>query len=160
MPPSVITVSVFPVLRPLVWSLSMFPVLRPLVWSLSLCFQFYAPWCGHCRKLEPIYHSVWIQLRHTSIRVSKIDATRYANIASEFDVRGYPTIKLWVYCSGSPELNYFVKKCGMNGPRPNVSFFIVIIQHVHSSPLAIFFVTSDLQPLCYKFHYIFFSFLF
>ena len=65
-------------------------------WSSLLSCQFYAPWCGHCRKLEPTYHQVYLTLRQQSspVRVAKIDATRYSGVSSEFDVRGFPTIKL------------------------------------------------------------------
>ncbi|KAK6177947.1 hypothetical protein SNE40_012805 [Patella caerulea] len=55
--------------------------------------EFYAPWCGHCKKLEPIYHQVYLSLRNSGIIVGKIDSTRYSSVASEFDVRGFPTIK-------------------------------------------------------------------
>ncbi|XP_071091730.1 protein disulfide-isomerase TMX3-like [Haliotis cracherodii] len=57
--------------------------------------QFYAPWCGHCKKLEPIFHQVFRELRSTPIRVGKIDATRFSSVSSEFDVRGFPTIKFF-----------------------------------------------------------------
>ena len=59
--------------------------------------QFYAPWCGHCRKLAPIYHQVYLALQETEITVAKVDATRYSVMASQYDIRGYPTIKLWVF---------------------------------------------------------------
>ncbi|XP_064599009.1 protein disulfide-isomerase TMX3-like [Liolophura sinensis] len=55
--------------------------------------EFYAPWCGHCKKLEPIYHQVAQTLRSSDIQVAKIDCTRYSSVASEFSVRGFPTIK-------------------------------------------------------------------
>ncbi|ESP01942.1 hypothetical protein LOTGIDRAFT_206090 [Lottia gigantea] len=57
--------------------------------------EFYAPWCGHCRKLEPVYRQVFTELKNSGsgVIVSKIDATRYSNVASEFDVRGFPTLK-------------------------------------------------------------------
>ena len=59
-----------------------------------LVLQFYAPWCGHCRKLEPIYHQVYLDLKNSPIRVAKLDATKFGSIASDYEVRGYPTIKL------------------------------------------------------------------
>ncbi|KAK3086730.1 hypothetical protein FSP39_022593, partial [Pinctada imbricata] len=56
---------------------------------------FYAPWCGHCKKLEPIYHQVAKTLSGSTVRVAKLDCTRFSNVASHFDVRGFPTIKFF-----------------------------------------------------------------
>ncbi|CAH1784709.1 unnamed protein product, partial [Owenia fusiformis] len=55
--------------------------------------EFYAPWCGHCKKLEPTYKEVALALRNAGIHVAKIDATRFTGVSSEFGVRGFPTIK-------------------------------------------------------------------
>ncbi|XP_028921009.1 protein disulfide-isomerase TMX3 [Ornithorhynchus anatinus] len=58
--------------------------------------DFYAPWCGHCKKLEPIWNEVGLEMRSigSPVKVGKMDATSYSSVASEFGVRGYPTIKL------------------------------------------------------------------
>ncbi|XP_062836640.1 protein disulfide-isomerase TMX3 isoform X1 [Anolis carolinensis] len=58
--------------------------------------DFYAPWCGHCKKLEPVWNEVGKEMGGTGspVKVGKMDATSYSSIASEFGVRGYPTIKL------------------------------------------------------------------
>uniref|UniRef100_A0A8P4KIQ1 protein disulfide-isomerase n=1 Tax=Dicentrarchus labrax TaxID=13489 RepID=A0A8P4KIQ1_DICLA len=58
--------------------------------------RFYAPWCGYCKKLEPVWHDVGAELKSSGspVRVGKMDATAYSGMASEFGVRGYPTIKL------------------------------------------------------------------
>ncbi|KAF3703740.1 Protein disulfide-isomerase TMX3 [Channa argus] len=58
--------------------------------------DFYAPWCGYCKKLEPIWQEVGAELKTSGspVRVGKMDATAYSGMASEFGVRGYPTIKL------------------------------------------------------------------
>uniref|UniRef100_A0A8D0FPV4 protein disulfide-isomerase n=1 Tax=Strix occidentalis caurina TaxID=311401 RepID=A0A8D0FPV4_STROC len=57
---------------------------------------FYAPWCGHCKKLEPVWNEVGIEMKNmgSPVKVGKMDATSFSSIASEFGVRGYPTIKL------------------------------------------------------------------
>uniref|UniRef100_A0AAQ6AHK9 protein disulfide-isomerase n=1 Tax=Amphiprion ocellaris TaxID=80972 RepID=A0AAQ6AHK9_AMPOC len=57
---------------------------------------FYTPWCGYCKKLEPVWYEVGVELRSSGspVRVGKMDATAYSGMASEFGVRGYPTIKL------------------------------------------------------------------
>jgi len=55
--------------------------------------EFYAPWCGHCKRLAPI----WDQLASEadeSLHVGKVDCTTNNPVCSRFSVRGYPTIKL------------------------------------------------------------------
>jgi len=54
--------------------------------------KFYAPWCGHCKKLEPIWNQVAQSLHHSSIRVGRVDCTRFSAVATEFDIHGFPTI--------------------------------------------------------------------
>lgn len=56
--------------------------------------EFYAPWCGHCKKLSPIWDELGSKLsaQRDQVVVAKIDAT-----ANEIDVpgvavRGFPTI--------------------------------------------------------------------
>ncbi|KAM9303944.1 protein disulfide-isomerase TMX3 isoform 2-T2 [Morus bassanus] len=58
--------------------------------------DFYAPWCGHCKKLEPVWNEVGMEMKNmgSPVKVGKMDATSFSSIASEFGVRGYPTIKL------------------------------------------------------------------
>ncbi|XP_006820406.1 protein disulfide-isomerase TMX3-like [Saccoglossus kowalevskii] len=57
--------------------------------------EFYAPWCGYCKRLAPVWSEVGSSLSHSgaNIRVAKIDCTRYSSVADEFGVRGFPTIK-------------------------------------------------------------------
>ncbi|GBM39110.1 Protein disulfide-isomerase TMX3 [Araneus ventricosus] len=54
--------------------------------------MFYAPWCGHCKNLEPIWNQVAQSLVDTDIRVGRIDCTRFTSVATEFSVSGFPTI--------------------------------------------------------------------
>ncbi|XP_078607261.1 protein disulfide-isomerase TMX3-like [Branchiostoma floridae x Branchiostoma japonicum] len=61
----------------------------------SWLVEFYAPWCGHCKKLEPVWHHVGRSLQGSPIKVARVDATRYTAIANEFTIRGYPTIKFF-----------------------------------------------------------------
>ena len=53
---------------------------------------FYAPWCGHCKKLLPEWVSAATQLRGT-IKLAKIDATENQKMAQRYQIQGYPTIK-------------------------------------------------------------------
>lgn len=59
----------------------------------SWLVEFYAPWCGYCKKLEPIWAEVGRTLHGSSIIVAKLDATRFSGISREFGVRGFPSIK-------------------------------------------------------------------
>ncbi|CAH3177414.1 unnamed protein product [Porites lobata] len=59
----------------------------------SWLVEFYAPWCGYCKKLEPIWMEVGRTLHGSAIKVAKLDATRFSSIARDFGIRGYPSIK-------------------------------------------------------------------
>ena len=56
--------------------------------------QFYAPWCGHCKKLEPVYKAVSNELRDSPVKVGKVDAIKHSDMAKHFGVGGFPSIKL------------------------------------------------------------------
>jgi len=62
--------------------------------SKDVLVKFYAPWCGHCKKLEPVYTAVAKKLEGVpSIVVAKIDAT--ANDVEGVEIEGFPTLKFW-----------------------------------------------------------------
>lgn len=58
----------------------------------DVLIEFYAPWCGHCQKLEPIYKKLGKAFANNNkIAIAKIDATSN-DYPSEFSVSGFPTI--------------------------------------------------------------------
>ncbi|XP_057666907.1 protein disulfide-isomerase TMX3-like [Diorhabda carinulata] len=56
--------------------------------------KFYTPWCGHCKRLDPVWAHVVQALKNTHIRVGKVDCSVFPNVGRAFDVTMYPTIKL------------------------------------------------------------------
>ena len=56
--------------------------------------EFFAPWCGHCKKLEPIYADAAKKLarEQPNVRFAKVDSTDEgaANTKSKYQVTGFP----------------------------------------------------------------------
>ena len=66
----------------------------------KLLVEFYAPWCGHCKKLEPEYEQaaslVAEQARQDPsvvARLAKVDAVEHSALADAHGVINYPTLK-------------------------------------------------------------------
>ncbi|RWR99954.1 thioredoxin domain-containing protein 5-like protein [Dinothrombium tinctorium] len=58
--------------------------------------KFYAPWCGHCQRLAPIWDLLANSFQHDkSVFISKFDCDAYPAICQKYEVKGYPTL-LWI----------------------------------------------------------------
>jgi protein disulfide-isomerase A6 len=56
--------------------------------------EFFAPWCGHCKNLAPEWETAAGQLKG-QVKLGAIDATAHASLGQRYEVKGYPTIKIF-----------------------------------------------------------------
>merc|ERR1711963_1091441 len=56
--------------------------------------MFYAPWCGHCKKMKPEWHRAMRKIRKHYVEMGKVDCTSEGGkpLCEENGVKGYPKI--------------------------------------------------------------------
>ncbi len=56
--------------------------------------EFFAPWCGHCKKLAPVYEELGEAFAGSkNIQIAKVDADAEKALGKRFGVQGFPTLK-------------------------------------------------------------------
>ena len=71
--------------------------------------EFYAPWCGHCKALAPEWEEAAKQLKG-NVKLGAVDATVHQSLASQYQIKGFPTIKIFSAGKNKKAQDY-------NGPR-------------------------------------------
>ncbi|KAG9489219.1 protein disulfide-isomerase A3 [Eleutherodactylus coqui] len=60
----------------------------------TILVEFFAPWCGHCKRLAPEYETAATKLKGT-VALAKVDCTANSNTCNKYGVSGYPTLKVF-----------------------------------------------------------------
>lgn len=66
--------------------------------------EFFAPWCGHCKKLAPIFEELAqnFDFAKDKVSIAKVDADAEKDLGRRFGVQGFPTLKWFDGKSDTP----------------------------------------------------------
>lgn len=99
--------------------------------------EFFAPWCGHCKRLAPAYEEVGMAFDNSDeVIIAKVDCDAEKALGKRFGVSGYPTLKFFPKGSTEPEaynggrsaddiINYINGKSGTRGRIKKAPSFVV-----------------------------------
>jgi len=66
--------------------------------------EFFAPWCGHCKTLAPVYEELAGTFASVKdkVTIAKVDADAHKDLGRRFGVQGFPTLKWFDGKSDTP----------------------------------------------------------
>lgn len=63
--------------------------------SIPVVIDFWAPWCGPCRMMSPIFEQASAQLE-PKVRLAKLNTEQEQMIAAQFGIQSIPTTVIFV----------------------------------------------------------------
>ena len=57
--------------------------------------EFFAPWCGHCKNLAPVYDELAqnFEFAKDKVTIAKVDADEHKSLGREYGIQGFPSLK-------------------------------------------------------------------
>jgi protein disulfide-isomerase-like protein len=71
--------------------------------------KFFAPWCGHCKRLKPVWDDLADALaEREGVLIVDVDCTADGNkdLCARYDVQGFPTVKYFTGSTGAKGGDY------------------------------------------------------
>lgn len=72
--------------------------------DLPVIVDFYADWCGPCRRLSPVLEEISREYEG-KVRIFKVDTEVSPELAAKFQVRGIPALLFVPPAGGNPTLS-------------------------------------------------------
>jgi protein disulfide-isomerase A6 len=96
--------------------------------------EFFAPWCGHCKTLAPVYEELAqnFAFAKDQVVIAKVNADSEKSLGKRFGIQGFPTIKFFDGKSEQPEdynggrdleslTEFITKKTGVKAKKARVA---------------------------------------
>lgn len=70
--------------------------------------EFFAPWCGHCKNLAPVYEELATAFATSGnkVTIANVDADKHKDLGKRFGVQGFPTLKWFDGTPGAEPVDY------------------------------------------------------